>query len=172
MSSYRPAMKTADYVIFGGLICVWTLPWAALGVVMFAPWLAPSLFTPFNGFWSAAFALYVADGVGMPLPLVLAGLAIVTTGRGWRWLVAWIATVAVGFTFEYATLPLTLPMLRTPVPETLVVGDRHWEVLAWGGGFALLAVVAGLLLVGPPRPVPRCHSQRNRRQASNPKATA
>jgi hypothetical protein len=55
---------------------------------MFAPWLAPSLFTPFNGFWSGAFALYVADGLVMPLMLLLAGLAIVTAGRGWWWLVA------------------------------------------------------------------------------------
>jgi hypothetical protein len=63
---------------------------------MFAPWLAPSLFTPFNGFWSGAFALYVADGLGMPLMLLLAGLAIVTAGRGWWWLVAWTTTVAPG----------------------------------------------------------------------------
>jgi hypothetical protein len=35
-------------------------------------------------------------------------------------------------------------------PETLA-GQRHWEVLAWGGGFALLAVVAGVLLAGSPR---------------------
>jgi hypothetical protein len=148
MTSYRPAMRTADYVIYGSLICVWTLPWAALSVVMFAPWLASSLFTPFNGFWSGAFALYVADGLGMPLMLLLAGLAIVTAGRGWWWLVAWTTTVATGFAFEYVTLRFALSVFRAP--EALG-GQRHWEVLAWGGGFALLAAAAGVLLAGSPR---------------------
>jgi len=27
----------------------------------------------------------------------------------------------------------------------------NWELLAWGGGFALLAVVSGMLLAGSPR---------------------
>ena len=141
MTSYRPAMKQADYVIYAALICVWTLPWVTLGVVMFAPWLAPSLFTPFNGFWSLAFALYVADGLGMPLMLLLTGLAIVTTGRGWWWFVAWSATVATGFTFEYATKQWLISMFRA---RDALVGHWHWEALAWGGGFALLAVLAGV----------------------------
>jgi hypothetical protein len=140
-------MKMADYVIFAALICVWTLPWAALGVVMFAPWLASSLFTPFNGFWSGALVLYLVDWLGMPLLLLLAGIAIVTTGRSWRWLVAWVATVATGFAFEYATLPFLISMVRA---RDTLVGHWHWEMLAWGGCFALLAVVAGVLLASSP----------------------
>lgn len=44
----------------------------------------------------------------MPL-LLLAGLAVVTTGRGSRWLVAWIVTVATGLAFKCATLSFLLP---------------------------------------------------------------
>jgi hypothetical protein len=148
MTSCRSALRTADYVIFAFLIGAWTLPGAALGVVMFAPWLAPSLFTPFNGFFFGALLMYAADGLGMPLMLLLTGIKVVATSRGWWWLVAWTATVATGFAFEYATLPFLISMARA---RDTLAGHWHWEALAWGGGFVLLAVVAGLLLAGWPR---------------------
>ena len=148
MTSYRPALKTADYGIFAFLIGVWTLPGAALGVAMFAPWLAPSLFTPFNGFFFGALVIYAAAGLGMPLVLLLTGIKIVATSLGWWWLVAWTATVATGFAFEYATLPFLISMARA---RGTLAGHWHWEALAWGGGFVLLAVVAELLLAGWPR---------------------
>ena len=146
--SRRPALETADCAIFAFLIGLWTLPWAALGVAMFAPWLAPPLFTPSNGLFSGEFLLYVADGLGMPLTLLLTGIRVVATSRGWWWLVAWIATVATGFAFQYATLPFLISMFRA---RDTLAGHWHWEALAWGGGFVLLAVVAGALLAGPPQ---------------------
>ena len=148
MTSYRPAMATADHVIFALLIGIWTLPGAALGVVMFAPWLAPSLFTPFNGFFFGALLMYVAAGLGMPLTLLLTGIRVIGASRGRWWLVAWIAAVATGFAFECATLPFLISMARA---RRTLAGHWHWEALAWGGGFVLLAVVAELLLTGWPR---------------------
>jgi hypothetical protein len=75
MASYRPAMKTADYAIYAALICVWTLPWAALSVAMFDPWRTSTLFSPFSGFWDLAFALYVIDCVATPYGCYVASTA-------------------------------------------------------------------------------------------------
>jgi hypothetical protein len=147
-TSRGPALETADYVIFAFLIGVWTLPWAALGVVLFAPWLAPSLFTPFNGSFSGVLLMYVADGLGMPLMLLAAGIVVVVGSRGWWWLIAWIATVATGFAFEYATLPFLISMFRA---RDKLPGHWHWEALAWGVGFVLLAAVAWVLVAGWPQ---------------------
>lgn len=146
MSISRPALKTADYVVFAFLIGAWTLPWAALGVVMFAPWLAPSLFTPLRGYFSGVLLMYAADGLGMPLMLLGAGISVVASSRGWRWLVAWTATVAIGFAFEYATLPFLISVFHA---RATIAGHWHWKALAWGSGFELLAGVAGALLAGP-----------------------
>jgi hypothetical protein len=147
-TSRGPALARADYVIFAFLIGVWTLPWAALGVALFAPWLAPSLFTPFNGSFSGVLLMYVADGLGMPLMLLAAGIVVVVASRGWWWLVAWIATVTTGFAFEYATLPFLFSMFRA---RDKLPGHWHWEALAWGGGFVLLAAVAWVLVAGWPQ---------------------
>ena len=154
--------ETADYVIFAFLIGIWTLPGAALGVVMFAPWLAPSLFTPFSGFFFGALLMYVADGLGMPLMLLLTGIRVIATSRGWWWLVAWIATVATGFAFECATLPFLISMARA---RGTLAGHWHWEALAWGGSFLLLAVAAELLVGGVRRGGRRRPAEGGDRQA-------
>ena len=137
MTSYRPALKTAGYGIFAFLIGVWTLPGAALGVAMFAP----SLFTPFNGFFFGALVMYAAAGLGMPLVLLLTGIKIVAASRGWWWLVAWTATVATGFAFEYATLPFLISMARArgarrPLALAGACLGRRLRAARRGGGTA------------------------------------
>lgn len=89
--------------------------------------------------------MYVADGLGMPLMLLAAGIVVVVGSRGWWWLVAWIATVTAGFAFEYATWPFLISMFRA---RDKLPGHSHWEALTWGGGFVLLAAVAWVLVAG------------------------
>jgi hypothetical protein len=128
VAGYRPAMRTADYVIYSVLICVWTLPWAVLSAAMVLSWLAPALFNPLSGFWSWVFGLYVLDWLAVTLMLLLAGLSIATAGRGCLWLVAWTATVAGGFAFQFKTLLLASRVFGQQVPA----GHGTWESLAWG----------------------------------------
>jgi hypothetical protein len=70
--------------------------------------------------------------------------------------------VATGFAFEYVTLRFALSVFRA---SEALVGQRHWEALAWGGGLALLAVVAGVLLAGSSRAA-LASARRQRRRAS------
>jgi hypothetical protein len=163
MASCRPAMKTADYAIYAALICVWTLPWAAVSGAMFDPWQTKALFSPVSGFWNLAFVLYVIDCVATPSMLLLAGLSIATTGRGCRWLVAWTATLAAGFVFEFKTLLFVSHMFGPLAP----VSHGNWEVLGWGGGFALLALAAGALLAGSPRAALAMARRRGRGSSSH-----
>lgn len=96
---------TRGSVIGNGVVIVaWTVPWAACSVAQFDPLLTPWLFNPFAPFTFFLPLLYAADWFFGALLLLGMGLSTAGTGRGWRWRIAWILTVAAGTVFEYAAL--------------------------------------------------------------------
>jgi hypothetical protein len=132
----------------GVVIGVWTLPWAACGVVQFDPWLTPWLFNPFGPFTLYFFLpmVYLADWCFGPLVLLITGLSTVGLGRSWRWRVAWIVAVVAGAAFELAAIRYGHLLSVTPYDAA----RRSWYLLAFTAGFILLAVVLALL-AGSPR---------------------
>ena len=128
----------------GVIVCAWTLPWAALAVALFDPWLAPWLFNLSGPFAFFLPLVYIpASALGAVVVLVR-GLCFI---RGQTRLSAYVLLVCAGVALDWAVAWRGHWFNYVPY----YAGHPRWSVLAAGAGYVLLAVMLATLPTGSPR---------------------